>query len=1036
MTTPAKELATTLAEGACLLETSSTPTNSLDLKSVLRSRLLKYYDCLENQDGVKKLRESSTLEEVQLLTAKEALSVVQKVHNILDIEDAKTDGTPDQVPSIGTRDLAQLRTLLSLIFKWGIEPVFNRVALALPGPPINTTNAGAKIVDVSQNSDDYRFLAEFVTSVFLLIFPRGVQGQISQTLITTTILSRHVSDLLNPSIALGWLPEPISSSSLPIIHEMRFFVIHLLKFLSPAQTISALGTIISAPCPAHVRKTGSFLLTKQLLRPHGVRGLLDVMFGEETLLDDGIRLQKQEHIARILMTIPANMKATEYYSLIFPRVIHLLSSNRLASHRQAASFTIYRAIISDEQAQYQDAASIILAMLHDPFLKVVDPSEQRLANTMEPSEALSSISTLISNTEPSPIFISKILSPILPSLYLLSYNLAQFKTADPQLKASINGLLLSWGKIVDQPEGINVLWSILEARQNSEWKYNTDGQLWRFQLAKGPSSLSILMPNDIQQDTDSVDTNLFDFYPDPAHFVDFLKTIERGDIVSDIFIQILESYRSLKSDANEDSMRTLHKLQIIMQMQKRLLSGDTASNILRNPDHLLSFILHVLESATIPVKNDGEDGFKNERFRLDEDDDDDSDDETPDSEVVGPDDEMIETAISLLLAILEANVKPSTNAYPIFDEIFSKMEILAINGSSSVRPLAREARLVITARLADTPKLNKLSSHEEQVQQTYQKALKLLQDPILPVRAHGLLLLRHLVSPPASDGKRGPQSINQSLVPAILSIFLQAVQDDDSYIFLNAVQGLAAMVDTFGKDVLQSLMYSYAGGLDGLGAGNLSQQDVDIRTRVGEALNIVINRCGSALGIYVDILVPRLFAIVRSSDIPTALRTSSLSLLSTCINTFPLAVLPYVEDLSSAMIDLLQIESVPLAHDHKAKTKAPINLTGKDSEPSEDSEPIVEPQTMDSNPTSKNPKFPPLRRAAIHFLSLLIQVATRQLYDQLGTDLPVIFPRVLFDRLRVTLGYVSSSDADNVVRLMARDATEGLKQLQRATLGI
>jgi hypothetical protein len=228
MSTLASELALALAQGACLLN-SSTPSHSPDLKSILRSRLLKYYSSLESQDGVKELKESSTLEEVQFVTAKEALSVVQKVHRVLDIEDAKTDGTPDQVPSIGTRDLAQLRTLLSLIFKWGIEPLFNRVVLVLPGLPIDPLNSRAKIVEVSQNSDDYRFLSEFVTSLFFLIFPRGVQGQISQTLITTTILSRHVSDLLSPSIALGWLPESLSSSSLPVIHEMRFFVIHLLK---------------------------------------------------------------------------------------------------------------------------------------------------------------------------------------------------------------------------------------------------------------------------------------------------------------------------------------------------------------------------------------------------------------------------------------------------------------------------------------------------------------------------------------------------------------------------------------------------------------------------------------------------------------------------------------------------------------------------------------------------------------------------------------------------------------------------------------
>ena len=173
-----------------------------------------------------------------------------------------------------------------------------------------------------------------------------------------------------------------------------------------------------------------------------------------------------------------------------------------------------------------------------------------------------------------------------------------------------------------------------------------------------------------------------------------------------------------------------------------------------------------------------------------------------------------------------------------------------------------------------------------------------------------------------------------------------------------------------------------------------------------------------------DILVPRLFVMVRSSDIPTILRTSSLSLLSTCVNTFPLALLPYLEDLSSAMIDLLQIESVPLTHDHKEK------------EFYEDNEPSDDPQTMDSNPSSKNPKFPPLRRAALRFLTLVIQAAARQLYDQLETDVSKIFSQALFHRLRVTLGYISSSDEDNIVRLMARDATQGLKQLQQAILEI
>jgi hypothetical protein len=179
-----------------------------------------------------------------------------------------------------------------------------------------------------------------------------------------------------------------------------------------------------------------------------------------------------------------------------------------------------------------------------------------------------------------------------------------------------------------------------------------------------------------------------------------------------------------------------------------------------------------------------------------------------------------------------------------------------LNGTShSLRTSAREARLVITARVASSS-VN-LSSKpttavdKQDAQVTYQQALKLLQDPILPVRAHGLLLLRQLVSGQSTSSV--PRSrLDPALVPAIISIFVQAIQDDDSYMFLNAVQGLAAMVDTFGKDVLKNLVNIYTQGLDGISALNMTQNDMDTRLRVGEALGQVIRRYGEALVIYGD----------------------------------------------------------------------------------------------------------------------------------------------------------------------------------------
>lgn len=195
-----------------------------------------------------------------------------------------------------------------------------------------------------------------------------------------------------------------------------------------------------------------------------------------------------------------------------------------------------------------------------------------------------------------------------------------------------------------------------------------------------------------------------------------------------------------------------------------------------------------------------------------------------------------------------ANPELSARNAPVLDDLFSLLEPISNDVSEAIRNVAREARMVMTARLASSSTTWSAPQKREKEgpQEIYQKALKLLQDPILPVRAHGLLLLRQLVS----SRPRTTPTTDAALVPAILSIFMQSVQDDDSYIFLNAVQGLSAMVDAFGKDVLGSLLETYTRNLSASSEGTLSKQEVDAKVRVGEALGQVIRRCGDALSVY------------------------------------------------------------------------------------------------------------------------------------------------------------------------------------------
>jgi len=360
---------------------------------------------------------------------------------------------------------------------------------------------------------------------------------------------------------------------------------------------------------------------------------------------------------------------------------------------------------------------------------------------------------------------------------------------------------------------------------------------------------------------------------------------------------------------------------------------------------------------------------------------------------------------------------------------------------------------------------------------TYQKALKLLQDPIIPIRAHGLQLLRELVyrpsvtNPRASQGRRDDSWLDPAFLPGILSIFLQSIQDDESYIFLNAVQGLVAMVDGYGKEVLRGIVEVYLSGTGVGGSGtasggeSMSKQELDARTRVGEALNAVVKRCGEALGLYVDILIPPLLTILRSSHFPTSLRTSALSILAQCVGTNALALNLYAVNLADSCLELIQLESV-VTQNTPTRSKGDQLCSSKDSTIADDAKvdmgqvgslkpPGRYADIMDSDPTTKIVKTAPLRRTALHFLSQLLCSHIASLYDSRSTSTTVTnvmlnvggsqiksiptqgeaLPAWLLKRAGVVFGYVAATDEDGVARVMAKEGLELVEQYREAFLG-
>lgn len=158
-----------------------------------------------------------------------------------------------------------------------------------------------------------------------------------------------------------------------------------------------------------------------------------------------------------------------------------------------------------------------------------------------------------------------------------------------------------------------------------------------------------------------------------------------------------------------------------------------------------------------------------------------------------------------------------------------------------------------------------------------------------------------------------------------------------------------------------------------------------------------------------NVLVPALFRVIRASYLPATLRSSALSLLAQCANTYSLALLPFADDLVSGAIDLLQTE---------ART-APME---------------TEEVNLDEQPTSLSSKVAPLRRSAIHLVSLLLRSYIQSTYDS-GPTLPLLDEGTL-KRLALTLRYLAATDPDGVVKMMAREADALIEGLEKATVGL
>lgn len=712
------------------------------------------------------------------------------------------------------------------------------------------------------------------------------------TTITTTLISVHLTPIVLASVTLAWTPTVPP----PTYAAIRTQLLSVLGELSPTQSLGALGTALKfvqagknrppkawvRRYPAYVEGALSALMSGQLQRPGGVRGIIENVLGEAGNMvgPEAVDAQKLDQVVGLLARAPRGVPEEQYIPALMERLMELVAPESAAHpvvFTHAAAYIVY-------QLWYTNAVARgwLDRHLHDPFLNpgpgdgVLVPPNQVARNVQAPGQ-------LVLHAPPNTDFVDFVMRPILPPLFALYDALSPSGASIEKAKTTglledVSTLLTSWGKLAAEIDGVAGLWSIVTGGRG--WPPSEDGTqlVWRPEgdsaaLVRGyPAELEAGMDVDepVRLSAGGEDLgedallNQLNLAPNPARFAQFLKRFDRRDLSSAILLKVLNEWRA-RYAAGTDPLESLLYLKLTLEMIETLGSDK----IMTDTGNVLAFVEAVLGDEAKAVKPAGGAGAEAEEKKpkgplIQEIDDGDGDAKMDGGD--GDDEELpelteegvaqlglVETSISLLIAALEKDEKLNHATSRILHPINDHLEVLSESSpSSSVRRLAREALLLLLLRRSQALSVgdssdSKISrdvsdskSETSSTRATYQRALTLLSDPIVPVRAHGLQLLADLTKSPDYD---------PALTPGIMDAFMGAIQDTDSYIYLHAVTGLVEMCNNLGAPIFRSLVNAYRP------PGEISGDRLDKALRVGEALGMVIERSGKAFAANGELLM-------------------------------------------------------------------------------------------------------------------------------------------------------------------------------------
>ncbi|CAB3250246.1 unnamed protein product [Arctia plantaginis] len=218
------------------------------------------------------------------------------------------------------------------------------------------------------------------------------------------------------------------------------------------------------------------------------------------------------------------------------------------------------------------------------------------------------------------------------------------------------------------------------------------------------------------------------------------------------------------------------------------------------------------------------------------------------------------TVALILLNITLSNCNKSTDFQRRFSNLVPILRKMCESDSNMDSILCQEAISLIT------------SGNPKKRDSPCERAITDIFDELLPVKAHGIIELTKLID------NKDAETISKKHY--IFCIFQEQLRDSDSYLYLAAINGLAALCTLCTEDVLHMLCKEF---LQISNQGALETKDsqdkiAELRMKIGDIIVKVTKRLGEMAAVHKTILLNTMLCACRDED--PLIRTSALSNLA------------------------------------------------------------------------------------------------------------------------------------------------------------